>query len=85
MRAFFKKYIIVAMFLIFIRNWFDEYCNITQSQWFYYRQRMNFGFCKIVRKIYVMPQAINACLAITGATRGTSKEKLYDELSLDSF
>ena len=46
---------------------------------------MNFGFCKIVRKIYVMPQAINACLAITGATRGTSKEKLYDELSLDFF
>ena len=56
-----------------------------QSHWFYYRQRMNFDSCKTMRKIYVMPKVINACLAITGAIRGTSKEKLYDELSLDSF
>ena len=27
----------------------------------------------------------NACLAITGAIRGTSKEKLYDELGLKSL
>ena len=27
----------------------------------------------------------NACLAITGATRGTSKEKLYQELGLESL
>ena len=27
----------------------------------------------------------NACLAITGAIRGTSKEKLYDELGLESL
>ena len=27
----------------------------------------------------------NTCLAITGAIRGTSKEKLYDELSLESL
>ena len=26
-----------------------------------------------------------ACLAITGAIRGTSKEKLYNELGLESF
>ena len=27
----------------------------------------------------------NACLAITGAIRGTSREKLYQELALDSL
>ena len=27
----------------------------------------------------------NAALAITGATRGTSKEKLYNELGLESL
>ena len=27
----------------------------------------------------------NACLAITGAIRGTSKEKLYEETGLESF
>ena len=27
----------------------------------------------------------NACLAITGAIRGTSKEKLYQELGLESL
>ena len=27
----------------------------------------------------------NACLAITGANRGTSKEKLYQELGLESL
>ena len=27
----------------------------------------------------------NACLAITGAIRGTSKKKLYDELCLESL
>ena len=27
----------------------------------------------------------NACLAITGAIRGTSREKLYEELGLDSL
>ena len=28
---------------------------------------------------------VNACLAITGAIRGTSKEKLYQELGLESL
>ena len=35
-------------------------------------------------RTFVRPQ-YNACLAITGAIRGTSKEKLYDKLGLKSL
>ena len=34
-RAFFLKHIIVALTFIFLKNWFNEYHNIMQSQSFF--------------------------------------------------
>ena len=39
----------------------------------------------LIKKPIVEMFQYNACLAITGAFRGTSKEKLYQELGLESF
>ena len=33
----------------------------------------------------IEPVQYNACVAITGAIRGTSKEELYDELGLEAL
>ena len=43
-------------------------------------QRYNMSFYQRLESIQY-----NACLAITGAMRGTSKEKLYQELGLESL
>ena len=45
-----------------------------------YDQPFNNSFQKRIESIQD-----NACLAITGAIRGTSKERLYEELGLESF
>ena len=45
--------LIVVVIFIFIKNWFNECYNTTQSQCLFYKQgiiRINFDFHKIVRK-----------------------------------
>ena len=51
-----------------------DYANII------YDQTYNFAFHDKLESIQY-----NACLAITGAIRGTSKEKIYRELGLESY
>ena len=45
-----------------------------------YDQAYNASFHQKLEKIQY-----NACIAITGAIRGTSKEKIYEELGLESL
>ena len=45
-----------------------------------YEQAYNGSFHKKLEQIQY-----NACIAITGATRGTSKEKIYQEFGLESL
>ena len=45
-----------------------------------YDQAYNMSFYQKLESIQC-----NACLAITGAIQGTSKEKLYQEIGLESF
>ena len=49
-----------------------DYCDIL------YDQTYNASFHQKLEKIQY-----NACIAITGAIRGTSKEKIYEELDLE--
>ena len=55
--------------------------------WFYKKQeKMIRDNCKLTHDSWIAnwnPVQYNACLAITGAIQGTSKEKLYQELNLE--
>ena len=57
----------------FIRLHFD-YCDIA------YEQTRNASFHQKLESLQY-----NACLAITGAIRGSSREKLYQELGFESL
>ena len=45
-----------------------------------YDQRQNESFCEKLESVQY-----KAALAITGATQGTSREKIYQELGLESL
>ena len=63
----------MTLYKSFIRPHFD-YGDIT------YNQPFSNSFQNKIESVQY-----NACLAITGAIRGTSKEKLYKELGVESF
>ena len=64
---------LITIYKAFVRPYLD-YGNIL------YDQAYNMSFHHKLESIQY-----NACLAITGAIRGTSKEKLYQELGLESL
>ena len=69
---------------------YDQACNASFYQTFvrphldygdiFYDQAYNPSFHQKLEKIQY-----NACIAITGAIRGISKEKIYEELGLESL
>ena len=65
--------LLFAIYKLFIRPHLD-YGDII------YDQAYNTSFHQKLHSVHY-----NAALAITGAIRGTSKEKLYDELGLETF
>ena len=67
-----RKYLI-TIYKSFIRPHLD-YCDVI------YDQPNNESFCSKIEQIQY-----NAALAITGAIRGTSQTKLYNELGLESL
>ena len=64
---------LLTIYKTFIRSRLD-YANII------YDQAYNSAFHDKLESIQY-----NACLSITGAIRGTSTEKIYQELGLESF
>ena len=64
---------LLTIYKVFIRSWLD-YADII------YDQAYNSAFDDQLESIQC-----NACLAITGAIRGTSTENLYQELGLESL
>ena len=64
---------LITIYKAFVRSHLD-YGDI------FYNQAYNMSFHHKLQSIQY-----NACLAITGAIRGTSKEKLYQELGLESL
>ena len=64
---------LITIYKAFIRSHLD-YGDIL------YDQAYNMSFHQKLESIQY-----NACLAITGAIRGTSKEKLYQEIGLESL
>ena len=73
MQIFLPRAALITMYKAFIRPHLD-YGDI------FYDQTYSMSF-------HQKPESIqfNACVAITGAIRGTSKEKLYQELGLESL
>ena len=70
---FLPRKLLLTIYKSFIRLHL-EYGNII------YDQSYNISFHQRLESLQY-----NAALAITGATRGTSKEKLYNELGLESL
>ena len=64
---------LITIYKSFIRLHLD-YCDVI------YDQPNNESFCSKIERIQC-----NAALAITGAIRGTSQTKLYNELGLESL
>ena len=64
---------LITIYKSFIRPHLD-YCDVI------YDQPNNESFCRKIERIQY-----NATLAITGAIRGTSQTKLYNELGLESL
>ena len=64
---------LLTIYKTFIRSWLD-YADII------YDEAYNSAFHDKLESIQY-----NACLAITGAIRGTSTEKIYQELGLESL
>ena len=64
---------LITIYKSFIRPHLD-YCDVI------YDQPNNESFCSKIERIQY-----NAALAITGAIRGTSQTKLYNELGLESL
>ena len=64
---------LITIYKSFIRAYLD-YCDVI------YEQPDNESFCSKIEQIQY-----NAALAITGAIRGTSQTKLYNELGLESL
>ena len=73
LRAFLPREALLTIYKSFLRPHLD-YADIV------YDQPMNETFCNKVESIQYQ-----ACLAITGAIQGTSREKLYNELGLESL
>ena len=69
----FPRSALITIYKAFVRPYLD-YGDIL------YDQAYNMSFHHKLESIQY-----NACLAITGAIRGTSKEKLYQELGLESL
>ena len=63
----------ITIYKTFIRSWLD-YGNMI------YDQAYNSAFNDKIESVQY-----NACFAITGAIRGTSRKKIYQELGLESF
>ena len=64
---------LVTIYKAFVRPYLD-YGDV------FYNQAFNNSFNGKIESIQY-----NSCLAITGAIRGTSREKIYQELGLESF
>ena len=73
LQAFLRRQSLVTLYKVFIRLHLD-YGDII------YDQAYNESFHQIMESIQY-----NTALAITGATRGTSREKIYRELGLESL
>ena len=64
---------LLSIFQSFVRPHLD-YADVA------YNQPFNSSFCQKIESIQY-----NACLAITGAIKGTSREKIYHELGIESL